>query len=399
MTCLKFERPTPLPAGDGACSHSSIACASTEDLEEDEGKFVVEPIAVIGLSLTFPQKASSPEAFWQMLMEGESALTHVPRDRYDWEGFFNENAYRTGTTNVNKAHFIAEDIAAFDAPFFSVTPEEAACMDPQQRLLLETAYRAFENAGVSLEQAAGSKTSVHIGSFNSDYSLLLQKDLTTPKRYFGTGTEAGMLANRLSWFFGLKGPSMQVDTACSSSLNALHLACQTMRCGEADMVRLVGGCKLFFNPEPMCAMSDMNFLSPDGISYAFDHRANGYSRGEGLGLVVIKPLSKAIKDGDTIRAVIRATGSNQDGRTPGITQPDPEAQIALIRDTYRSAGLNPRLTRYFEAHGKSLLLPLSVSEPLADEDSMKVPAPRLVTLLRLERSTSVSEGSGLGKTS
>ncbi|KAL9020487.1 MAG: hypothetical protein Q9185_002260 [Variospora sp. 1 TL-2023] len=290
MTCLKFERPTPLPAGDGARSHSSIACASTQDPEEDEGKSVVEPIAVIGLSLTFPQKASSPETFWQMLMEGESALTHVPRDRYDWEGFFNENAYRTGTTNVNKAHFVAEDIAAFDAPFFSVTPEEAACMDPQQRLLLETAYRAFENAGVSLEQAAGSKTSVHIGSFNSDYSLLLQKDLTTPKRYLGTGTEAGMLANRLSWFFGLKGPSMQ---------------------------GLVGGCNLFFNPEPMCAMSDMNFLSPDGISYAFDHRANGYSRGEGLGLVVIKPLSKAIKDGDTVRAVIRATGSNQDGRTPG----------------------------------------------------------------------------------
>ncbi|KAL8652640.1 MAG: hypothetical protein Q9210_002566 [Variospora velana] len=355
MTCLKLERPTPLPAGHGARSHSSIGCASIQDLEEDEGEVAVEPIAVIGLSLTFPQKASSPETFWQMLMEGESALTHIPRDRYDWEGFFNENAEKTGTTNVNKAHFIAEDIAAFDAPFFSITPEEAACMDPQQRLLLETAYRAFENAGVSLEQAAGSKTSVHIGSFNSDYSLLLQKDLTTPKRYFGTGTEAGMLANRLSWFFDLKGPSMQVDTACSSSLNALHLACQTMRCGEADM-GLVGGCNLFFNPEPMCAMSDMNFLSPDGISYAFDHRANGYSRGEGLGLVVIKPLSKAIADGNTIRAVIRATGSNQDGRTPGITQPDPGAQIALIRDTYRSAGLNPCLTRYFEAHGTGTAL-------------------------------------------
>ncbi|KAL9012268.1 MAG: hypothetical protein Q9173_002960 [Seirophora scorigena] len=354
MTYVEFEKLAPLPAGHGISTPSFVAQAPCQGLEEDEGREVLEPIAVIGLSLTFPQTASSPEAFWQMLVDGKSALTEIPKDRFNWKSFFDENG---------KAHFVAEDIAAFDAQFFSITPNEAACMDPQQRWLLETAYRAFENAGVSLEQAAGSKTSVHIGSFNNDYSLLLQKDLTTPKRYFATGTEAGMLANRLSWFFDLKGPSMQVDTACSSSLNALHLACQNMRCGEADM-GLVGGCNLFFNPESMCAMSDMTFLSPDGISYAFDHRANGYSRGEGLGLVVIKLLSRAIEDGDTIRAVIRATGANQDGRTPGITQPNAEAQMALIRDTYRSAGLDPR-----------------------------VPAPRLVTLLKLERSMSVSEGS------
>ncbi|KAL8961755.1 MAG: hypothetical protein Q9193_001735 [Seirophora villosa] len=273
--------------------------------------------------------ASSPEAFWQMLVDGKSALTEIPKDRFNWKSFFNENGHKTGTINASKAHFVAEDISAFDAQFFSITPDEAACMDPQQRWLLETAYRAFENAGVSLEQAAGSKTSVHIGSFNNDYSFLLQKDLTIPKRYSATGTEAGMLANRLSWFFDLKGPSMQ---------------------------GLVGGCNLFFSPEIMCAMSDMTFLSPDGISYAFDHRANGYSRGEGLGLVVIKLLSRAIEDGDTIRAVIRATGANQDGRTPGITQPNAEAQIALIQDTYRSAGLDPRVTRFFEAHGTGTAL-------------------------------------------
>ncbi|KAL8791806.1 MAG: hypothetical protein Q9195_005615 [Heterodermia aff. obscurata] len=340
----------PLALANGIDSHGANDGGSDQIQEKDNDNDVTEPIAVIGFSFTFPQEATSAEAFWEMLLEGKSASTFVPHDRYHWKSFYDENPYRTGTTNVKKAHFIKGDIAAFDAPFFSITPDEAACMDPQQRLLLETAYKAFENAGISVEHAAGSKTSVYIGTFNSDYNVLLAKDLATPKRYWTTGTEPGMLANRLSWFYDLKGPSIQIDTACSSSLNALHLACQSIRCGDSEMA-LVGGCNIFFNPETMCAMSDMAFLSPDGISYAFDHRANGYSRGEGLGIVVVKSLRKALDDGDTIRAVIRATGSNQDGRTPGITQPDVKSQIALIRDTYRSAGLSAYPTRFFEAHG------------------------------------------------
>lgn len=218
-----------------------------------------------------------------------------------------------------------------------------------------------------MERAAGSKTSVYVGSFTNDYGLLLQKDTKTQTKYFATGNEPGMLANRLSWFYNLKGPSIQLDTACSSSLSALHLACQGLRNGDSDMVGisclynssartdtnqgLVGGCNLFFNPESMTAMTDLNFLSPDGRCYSFDARANGYSRGEGLGVILIKLVSTALRDGDTIRAVIRATGSNQDGRTPGITQPSYEAQATLIRDTYQAAGLSLSTTRYFEAHG------------------------------------------------
>ncbi|KAL8660772.1 MAG: hypothetical protein Q9202_006239 [Teloschistes flavicans] len=368
MNHIGTKDPVSIPGNNGVNDHDSYGHSSEQHLNADSEQDLLEPIAVIGFSLTFPRQAISSTAFWQMLMEGKSALTNVPESRYNWKGFYDKDPHKTDATNVNKAHFVEDDIAAFDAPFFSITPEEAACMDPQQRWLLEGAYRSFENgklllrwtlgndltvsllAGISLEEAAGSKTSVYIGSFNNDYQLLLNKDSKITKRYFGTGTETGMLANRLSWFYDLRGPSMQIDTACSSSLNALHLACQSIRSGESDTA-LVGGCNLFFNPESMCSMSDLSFLSPDGISYAFDHRANGYSRGEGLGIVLLKPLFRALDAGDTIRAVVRATGSNQDGRTPGITQPSTAAQITCIRDTYKHAGLTPRLTRFFEAHG------------------------------------------------
>ena len=182
-------------------------------------------------------------------------------------------------------------------------------------------------AGIPIEKVAGSKTSVTIGSFNNDYKLLMEKDSQIPTKYFATGVEAGMLANRLSWFFDLSGPSIQIDTACSSSLNALHVACEGLRNYDADMVctlfdhgspqlirqGVVGGCNLFFNPETMLSMTDLGLLSPDGICYSFDSRANGYARGEGFGVVVVKLLSKAIDDGDAIRAVVRATGKSLSG--------------------------------------------------------------------------------------
>ncbi|KAK0513792.1 hypothetical protein JMJ35_003514 [Cladonia borealis] len=335
---------------EGITSAKNSKVTMHEIPDEETCRRTLDPIAVVGFSLEFPRDAVSPEAFWQMLLDGVSTSTLIPKDRFNIESFYDPDSSKAGMMNVQKAHFLKEDLASFDAPFFSTTPAEAACMDPQQRRLLETSYRALENAGMPMEKVAGSKTSVYIGSFTNDYGLLLQKDAKTETKHFATGTESGMLANRLSWFYDLKGPSMQLDTACSSSLNALHLACQSLRSGESDM-GLVGGSNLFFNPESMAAMTDLNFLSPDGISYSFDARANGYSRGEGIGIVVIKLLSSAIRDGDTIRAVIRATGSNQDGRTPTITQPSAEAQELLIRDTYSKAGLSLSETRYFEAHG------------------------------------------------
>lgn len=243
------------------------------------------------------------------------------------------------------------DISAFDAPFFSIPPLEATSMDPQQRLMLETAYQAFENAGISMDKAAGSNTSCYVGSSTHEYDAIQSRDPDALARYLGTGVGGSLISNRVSWFYNLKGPSLTIDTACSSSLSALHLAVQSLREGESDMA-LAGGVNVMLAPDQaFMYLSNMTFLSPDGRSYSFDSKGNGYAKGEGAGLVVIKRLSDALRDGDTIRSVIRASTSNQDGRTPGITQPSGEAQELNILNCYNSAGLDFEKTQYFEAHG------------------------------------------------
>ncbi|KAI0415149.1 polyketide synthase PksD [Xylaria grammica] len=248
------------------------------------------------------------------------------------------------------AHFLKDDPACFDAPFFSISSKEAASMDPQQRLLLETAYHAMENAGIPVENIAGSQTGVFAGCMESDYHRQIARDPDEAPALTATGTSGAVLANRLSWYFDLQGPSIQLNTACSSSMVAMDLACQSLRNGQSSMALVTGSC-LLLNPELSLYLSNLNMISPDGLCYSFDHRANGYSRGEGVVVVVLKTLSTAIRDGDQIRAVIRATGSNQDGRTPGITQPGAASQEKLIRQVYKSCGLGFESTRYVEAHG------------------------------------------------
>ncbi|RMZ80672.1 hypothetical protein DV738_g2743, partial [Chaetothyriales sp. CBS 135597] len=303
-----------------------------------------EPIAVIGLDLKFPGDATNPSTFFDMLKAGGSALSGIPKDRFNLEAFYHPDPERAGALNVPKAHFLRENIAAFDAPFFSITPAEAAGMDPQQRGLLETAYRAFEN------DIIGSDTGVFVGCFTREYEAIQFKDPEVNLRYIATGTGTTMLANRLSYFYDLHGPSVTLDTACSSSLNACHLACTSLQQKESSMA-LVAGCNLFYNPDTVIPLTSLGFLSPDGKCYSFDHRANGYSRGEGFGVLVLKRVSDAIRAGDTIRAVIRGSSSNQDGKSPGITQPTAKAQMELIRAAYEKAGLDLDQTRYFEAHG------------------------------------------------
>ena len=247
-------------------------------------------------------------------------------------------------------------MAFFDAPFFSISPAEVMCMDPQQRSLLECTYHAIENAGIPMDSVAGSKTSVFVGSFSREYEALLARDPQMQAKYVATGTGTAMLANRLSWFYDLRGPSVALDTACSSSLTALHLAVQSIRVHESDMA-IVAGCNLMLNPETNSVpLSNLGFLGDDGVCYSFDHRANGYARGEGTAVIVVKAVEKAVEDNDVLRAVIRNTGLNQDGRTPGITQPSMEAQIDLIQETYASAGLSPQDTEYFEAHGTGTII-------------------------------------------
>ncbi|KAI0156750.1 polyketide synthase [Hypoxylon sp. FL1284] len=308
-----------------------------------------DPIAICGFSIKFPEEATSPEALWKMLLERRCAMSEFPADRISSEGFYSEQN-RLNTIPLKGGHFIKEDLSAFDADFFSIAPAEAAAMDPMQRWLLETAYRALENAGIPLHDVSGSSTAVYTGSFSMDYMIQMYRDPEKAAQYAALGLGLSMLANRISWFFNFQGPSVGLDTACSSTATAIDLACQALRNGDCSM-SLVAGCNLTFSPEYFAWMTNLNFLSPDSRCYSFDHRSNGYARGEGIAVIILKKLSAAIRDGNTIRAVIRATGCNEDGRTPGITQPSTQAQQRLIRETYAKAGLSLEHTRFFEAHG------------------------------------------------
>ncbi|KAH8738439.1 hypothetical protein BGZ61DRAFT_409366 [Ilyonectria robusta] len=307
-------------------------------------------IAIIGVSGRFPGDGTTPRRLWDLLKEGKSALGEVPESRFNVNGFYHPDGGRAGTSNSKKGYFLKQAIDHFDAGFFSITPEEAKGMDPAQRILLELAYESLENAGLKIDEVANQRMSCYVGACQHDYWDMQAYDMDSAPKYTATGTGPALLSNRISWFFNLKGPSITIDTACSSSMTALHLASQSIRHGESDSA-LVGGLGLHLLPNFGVFMSSMSFLSADDKCHSFDASANGYARAEGGGFVVLKRLDKAIKDGDTIRAVIRGTGSNQDGRTLGITQPSAARQEELIRSTYASADLSFDKTNYFEAHG------------------------------------------------
>ena len=223
-------------------------------------------------------------------------------------------------------------------------------MDPQHRMMLEVTYEAVESAGYPLDSLAGTRTGVFMGHFTGDYKELVLRDADAMPPYATTGLNKTSLANRISWTFDLRGPSFSLDTACSSSLVAFHLACQSLRTGESDMA-IVGGSSLLLNPEMFMAFSGQGFLSPDGKCKSFDASGDGYGRGEGIAVVILKRVDDAIAAPDPIRAIVRATGSNQDGHTKSLTLPRAEAQQALIQDVYGLAGLNFGQTGYVEAHG------------------------------------------------
>ncbi|KAI9648917.1 hypothetical protein NHQ30_001483 [Ciborinia camelliae] len=310
-----------------------------------------EPVAVIGFAVKFPEHATSVERFWQMLVEGRCASSKIPKDRMNADAFRGSSGDSYDTFSAQRGHFLQDDIAAFDAPFFSISPAEAATMDPQQRVLLETAYHALENAGIPLDKISGSRTSVFTGCFTDDYKMMFASDPEQFSQYGMTGVSASILANRLSWFFNLLGTSTSVDAACASSLLGIDLACQSLLSGDSAM-SLVAGCNLILSPATTLLLDNQNLLSKHGRSYSFDDRADGYARGEGFSVIVLKRLSDALRDGDTIRAVIRSSHTNQNGRTKaGMTRTSQESQESLIKDTYIKAGLDLELTKYIEAHG------------------------------------------------
>ncbi|KAF6802755.1 PKSN polyketide synthase for alternapyrone biosynthesis protein [Colletotrichum sojae] len=318
-----------------------------------------EPIAVIGMACRFSE-ANSPSRLWDMISSGRTGHSAVPERSWSSEAWYHPSRHRAGGQEqicATSGHFL-DDVSAFDAPFFSVTANEAVAMDPMQRLGLEIAYEAFENGkfmvetrtGITMRKLAQSTTAVYSGVMTNDYQMLAEADPYRLGVNSAAGTGRAMLSNRISWFFDFHGPSLTVDTACSSSLYAVHLACQSIRVGESDQA-LVTGQNLILNPTLYSQLSGMHMTSPDGISHSFDASANGYGRGEGIAGLVLKRLSSALADGDVIRAVIRATGVNSDGKTPGITVPSEDAQAELIRRVYERANLDMARTAYFEAHG------------------------------------------------
>ncbi|EEY15584.1 lovastatin nonaketide synthase [Verticillium alfalfae VaMs.102] len=320
-------------------------------MEDDQcSKDAGEGIAVIGMSCRFPGTATSPQGLWEMMKNKNTAWSEIPPDRVNIDGFYHPDGQRQGGISFRGAHFLLQDLARFDAAFFSVTEEEAKAMDPQQRLLLETSYEAIENAGLRIEDLRGSNTSVFVGSFVKDYEQVSLRDAHYQPRYAATGTGNAILANRISYFYDLQGPSMTIDTGCSGSLVAIHQACETLRHGESS-IAFAAGAGVILTPNTMMPMTALNFLSPDGRSFSFDARANGYGRGEGVGFVILKRLTDALRDQDPIRAIIRGTGICQDGRTPGIVFPSTKAQVSNITSVYHKAGLCFDQTAYVECHG------------------------------------------------
>jgi myxalamid-type polyketide synthase MxaE and MxaD len=312
-----------------------------------------EPIAIIGVGCRFPG-ASDPAAFWRLLRDGVDAIREVPADRFDQHAFYDADPTVPGKMNTRWGGFLTQ-VDQFDPHFFGISPREARRMDPQQRLLLEVTWEALQDAGQVPERLAGSQVGVFIGIATNDYGRLQWDELERIDAYAGTGNALSIAANRISYLFDFRGPSLAIDTACSSSLVAVHLACCSLRSGESTLA-LAGGANLILSPAIAINFTKAGAMAPDGRCKAFDARANGYVRSEGAGVVVLKRLSQALADGDPIHAVIRGSAVNQDGRSNGLMAPNPLAQEAVLREAYRQAEISPGDVDYVEAHGTGTLL-------------------------------------------
>ena len=321
------------------------AAAATERAERPAAD---EPIAIVGIGCRFPG-ADGPEGFWRLLSGGADATSEVPADRWDVDAFYNPDPSVPGTAVTRRGGFLGQ-VDQFDFQFFGISPRESAQMDPQQRLLLEVAWEALEDAGQVPDALAGSRTGVFVGISTNDYGFLRLGQPQLVDAYTGTGNALSIAANRLSYTFDFHGPSMSIDTACSSSLVAVDLACRSLRDGECSMA-LAAGVNVILSPALAINFSKARVMAPDGRCKTFDADADGYVRGEGAGVVVLKPLSKALEDNDPVYAVIRGSATNSDGRTNGLIAPSGRAQEGVVAEAFRRAGLPAGAVQYVEAHG------------------------------------------------
>jgi acyl transferase domain-containing protein len=309
------------------------------------------PIAIVGIGCRFPGDVSNAAAYWRLLSEGRDAITEVPASRWNLDAYYDPDPDKPGKTNSRWGGFLS-DVDLFDAALFGVARREAEAMDPQHRLLLETAWEAFEDAGIAPDGLIGRQIGVFVGLSTSDYGTLLGagRDESWIDAYAALGNAPSIAAGRLAYAFGTQGPAMMVDTACSSSLTAVHLAVQALRAGECGTA-LAAGVNLALSPALTINFSKARMLAADGHCKTFDADADGYVRGEGCGVLVLKRLADAEAAGDRVLAVIRGTAVNQDGRSAGLTAPNGPAQEAVIRGALANAGLAPDAVDAIEAHG------------------------------------------------
>ena len=310
-------------------------------------------IAIVGVSCRMPGGIAEIDGLWDALINGRDVVGTVPPDRFDPVEFVNTDPKKPGKIYTSAGGFL-DDIAGFDADFFGLSPREASRIDPQQRLLLELAVEALDDAGIDAARVSGSPTGVFVGVSANDYSQLQHTSPDSISAYTNIGGALSIAANRISYVFDLRGPSMAVDTACSSALVALHQACQSLRSGETTLA-LAAGVNIVLSPYPFVGFAKASMLSPTGRCHTFGADADGYVRAEGGGILILKPLGAAVRDGDPIHAVIRATGVNSDGRTVGLSLPNVHAQTALLRQVYTAAHIEPDAVAYFEAHGTGTL--------------------------------------------
>lgn len=325
---------------------------ATKKIEVQAPLSTGESIAIIGMSCRFPGGANSVDDYWKLLERGGDAIREIPKNRWDADNYFDPDPDAPGKMISKLGGFLNIDVSEFDASFFGISPREAEYLDPQQRLLLEVSYEALQSTGLDLQSLRESLTAVFVGICTQDYMDLLTAtgDKTLISPWLATGNMASTASGRLSYFYGFQGPNFPIDTACSSSLVAIHQACESLRNGEANLA-LAGGVNLILAPDLNIDFSKAGMLASDGHCKTFDVKADGYVRGEGCGIIVLKRLSDAQRDGDTILAVIKASSINQDGASSGLTVPNGDAQEKLIRRVISKAQLKGADIDYLEAHG------------------------------------------------
>ncbi|KDA01431.1 type I polyketide synthase [Hyphomonas oceanitis] len=331
-----------------------LALMARSAREQVGATLAADPIAIVGIGCRFPGGGNDAESFWSFLLESRTTVSPIPPDRWDAGKWYGEGPDAVGLSTAAGASFL-NSVDMFDSGYFGIPPREADQMDPQQRIFLEVAVEAMEDAGFRFEDLRRSRTGVFVASYHNDYAQMLYRDPAAMDQRTLTGTLHSVLANRLSYIFDLRGPSISIDTACSSSLVAVHLACQSLRTGESNLA-LAGGVSAILAPELMVSMSRLGFLAPDGLCKTFDASANGFGRGEGCGVIALKRLSDALADGDRIWSVIRGSAVNQDGESTLLAAPNVQAQAALVREAVATSRVDAKDIVYIETHGTGTIL-------------------------------------------